>query len=688
MNLEEASLLLPCIGFLSKALERGFASSVPNPGNDPIYALTFMTNILLNYATGSTVPTTQLPYWLLCLGHAISPKDVVYKTGRVSYSFNYVGANPLVVNTTMVLGYPSNGYQWTCGPNDYSTTVNNFPTVIMNTPAYTPALGEVAFQALCQFMISNTSNPAMQKTTRMVASTTSTPFLRDVSAFAVSQMPTGLGASGVGGGVIQQAQLEVPIFHPLLTLFGSAGEPGGSQFPNRFYSWAIPTAGDALFLGAAMCDMYTTNELFAKRRPRFHSVDFLQLGDVLARWVQKVIQRFMTDTKGQYTIAQLSDFLCPISLQEVLFLLRAVCMGAFKETQSAVQALYPFKPITTPGDNQFVPYISSSGTCALSTPDMHLPIPFIENIRALVGKKLQIKGSDVVWYVPTLGQFVLDALDPMDYLVFADASDGFFSSSAFTTGPHWKRKVTSAKGEVSYKLGVDVPVSLIDGSSGSSLVAINDPDHLKVLTALWSGWVTGTGVQSFSAPCGTFGTEKGITALSSVTMTRHIVTAIAGRRVTDRDELDLRMVQTKNKALVSTPYATKWAIADTSQGVILASVYEQVLGVWVLPVTLTEDSSPTESTKLQRWQFVMEEPFMNNLSSGSNGMSLSFMNDTYATKMTKAKLAAQDDWSAFFAEQARLGRGGILSSIVGGFLSSAFPAAAPIIKGVASMVPF
>jgi len=361
-------------------------------------------------------------------------------------------------------------------------------------------------------------------------------------------------------------------------------------------------------------------------------------------------------------------------------------MGAFKETQSAAQGMYPIIPLSGT-DNQFQPYISSSNTCTLETLDMHLPVPFVENIRSLIGKKIKIKGNDVVWYCPVLGQMSTDALASSSYLVTYAYGGGFGPVSVFQTGALFQKRTAGAKGEFFMKSMVEAGISLVDGSSGTSLVQINDPARLKTLVALWNGWLTNTGVATYSCQLGSVGTEKGITALSSISMTRHVNSVPESIKAAAIINVDTRMSKVANSAMRSTIFSAYQAFADSSQGTIIAPLYEQVLSVWILPWIFTEDVSLTDSTLTQRWQFIQGEPYLASCSSGQNGILLADLHFAYAARMTKAKLGVEDDWVDFFKEAAAKGRGGILSSLIASFVANAFPSVGPIAKQIADALP-
>jgi hypothetical protein len=322
---------------------------------------------------------------------------------------------------------------------------------------------------------------------------------------------------------------------------------------------------------------------------------------------------------------------------------------------------------------------------------MELPMPVIENIRALVARKIKFpaSGHDVLWYCPILGQYNTDALDNADYPVTYINAGIPGSKSAFGAGALWEEIKKGPKGEEVRTRLVEAPISLVDGSNSLQLVAINDPNQLKVLVAMWNNWLKNSGVQSFSVQTGTLGTEAGINALCSISMTRIWVTTPSIKEVPKVRVEDTRLRQQRYKAMVNTPFALRQAVIDTSQGEILSAAYEQVLQTWVLPVDENEfDNATNQSVEIQRWQFMMDEPYSIGRSSGENGISLSSLHLAYAAKMTKAKLAATDDWTEFFDEMAKTGRGGILSGLVAGLVGSAFPSLASTANSIAGALPF
>jgi len=631
------------------------------------------------------------------LCHAVSPKTVPFESGAVAYKFTTTGSLPYAPSLPQFqIGSIVYGYVYNLG-YAAATTINGFPVVDDTIPPYSDPLGASAFQELCQFMKNAVTGPSA-KSSRMVASTVKTPFMNDVSAFALFTQAEGVGCTGSGGGIYGQYQLEVPILHPLLALVASGTDSSTPVFPTRNFNWAIPSAGDPCALGAIMSQL-PTRQLSMKRNLRIKPVDFLEFGDVLAQWAQGILQQWAIKNAKQFTMAEALTAQCRITLQEMLLLLRSVIMAAFKESQAAIQGVLPFRPAATT-DNEFVPFVASTNTCSYQAMDMLLPRPFIENILALTARSVKHPASDHDYqmYLPALGQYALDVLESSDYVVGYAASDGDVDIPVFKSGILFEKTEVSAKGE-KVKTGlVEVAVSLVDGSSGSNFVFINDLKQLKALNVLWATWIKDFGLDTFSVTMGQFGTEKGINILASIAMTRVWIAASTFEvnrqkklnRKPSRKEItveDVRFRGSRMKSIVNTPYASRVAINDLSQGKVLSAPYEQVLQTWILPCDDDELIVGEESTIIQRWQFMMGEPWSVPIVSAASGESLSTMHGVYASKMVKGQFAEQSDWSELIAEMAKTGRGGILSGLIAGLVGNFVPALGGIAQSIADSLP-
>jgi len=642
-----------CQAFVSYALQKGFMSG-SDTLNTPYLAYLYMFDVLTAFVLGQVPAVTKLPWWMLCLGRALSPKNCKFQLGTATYRFALDTYTP---TNGLQLGYIPYGYSWVMNYPDDGTPVNGFPTSAQPGSGTLQEM-QSAFQNLNQYM-----SRADNVNNNMVSIDAKTQYDSNVSAFAAVASQEGLGINNCGG-ISFLAQLEVPIFCPLLGKFVRFIE-GNPQ--NRQYNLSVMNAGDSTWLGAVMSFIEPPERWNAKRAPRFHPVDFLEFADVLAKWVSKIQLAAVNDEALLDTDPAM--YTCPLSLQEMQLLLRYVLMQAFSLTQSGCQNIMPNFPAND-GDVQFIGYASGSTTCALNALDVQLPMPMIENIRALVYRSFNVgrkkNKNDIQSYIPILGQYYLDQLSTLDYTYTTPSAVTFPSFtvpvfSKFVTDPKTSKRVETKLPEVA--------ISLVDGNASGTFLFINDPGQLKNLAMLWNNWLKNTGVQNYCVQLGTFGTEQGIKSLCSVSMTRHWAIIPPGVKAKALDYVDERFAV--RQRTFQTVYSARNVLADTSQGAILASPYEIVLSTWILPLNKVQVETDANNTQLQRWQATMGEPYYIPTTAGTTGVSLDSLHDLYASKMTKGKLATSDDWTEFFKTEAAKGRGGILSAI-GGFFDGAF----------------
>jgi len=317
---------------------------------------------------------------------------------------------------------------------------------------------------------------------------------------------------------------------------------------------------------------------------------------------------------------------------------------------------------------------------------------------------LKYVGSDhdMLWYLPVLGQYKEDLLDPEDYPTTYTIEGGSpVTTSVFASPAQYERVEINEKGVEVVTPMAEAVIRLIDGASGSDYVFINDPGRLKVLVAQWNSWLTTSGVQSFSHPTVTLSSELGINALCSISCSRSWITRGPGS-IRERENKSLTRTKSKrqitgvrdkretkiiNRAMFNSVYSTREAISDISQGEFLDAPYNQVLQTWILPQFEDELIANGNSTILQRWQFMMDETHLVTRTLQQTATTMSALHDSYASKMTKSKLSQKDDWTVFFDEMAQQGRGGILSGIVAGIVGEAFPAVKGIASKIASALP-
>jgi len=315
---------------------------------------------------------------------------------------------------------------------------------------------------------------------------------------------------------------------------------------------------------------------------------------------------------------------------------------------------------------------------------MCLPEPIVENIRALLAREISINSNkDILMFVPVLGQYNYDKLTSTDYTFQTADGANIFS---FSQESSFFKKVTDDKGVETKVALAEQIISLVDGNTSGAFtgyVAINDPTRLLELTNLWNTWISQLNVATFSVPLIQMGTEKGIKGLSSVSMTRHwtyLQQSLTKGRSKSKSKMsgfeDARLA--KNRKLVSTPYAVKQALAESSQGPIIATAWEEILSIWILPTNYAiSGETVNDQTEFQRWQLLTGEPFSAITTAGETGLALSTMHSSYAQKMVRPRDAPASEWDNMFKELAASGRGGVLTgllqtgaTILGGLLES------------------
>jgi len=685
---QQASMWAFAMGYVAKAMEKGFATSATNQW-DPYFAFVYLTNLLSQYQSNSVPPALELPYVLHCFGRAMVTKEVGFANGRVTYTMAPVlGGNPPL---QIPIGYSTYGYTYNLlWVPDAPTFTGMFPNMTSSgIPAYTDAQGATAFAEMNTYL----TREGQADDYRKVSSNIKTPWDKDVSAYAVLSQQQGLGARDVGsGGFGCQAQLEVPMFRPLLTLLNPIQSDFLEAAANRYPNLTVNVAGDPCVLGGLSVCTIPLRHFGMKRALKFHPVDFNEYLETLAFWVQGLQQAAVQDpiTPQQVAITTLA---CPLTLQEVSFLLRNTFMDIFKDTQAGVQGLYPEVPASGT-DNQFVPFTASMGTCFLQSVPWELPVGFIEDIRASAFREVNRGKNDREYFIPVVGINALDVISSASftYSSVPTGGDETINSFSIPTQANFKKKVFNEKTN-SFEIIVvpETVISLVDGSAPGVAVAINDPASLTTLAQTWNVWMKDSGLMTYSETLGIASAEKGINVLFNGNMTRHWVPSSGGNgTLALRRQLSDRFVTKRSEALFTSPYANRIAVCDTAQSIPLAAPYSQIQKVWILPSIQSEISisAPPNSTANNRWQILMSEPYLMNASSGFDGISLTEMHSIFAQKMIKGRNSPPDDWDNFFVEAAKKGRGGILSSLIGGAISSFFPAAKPIVDAVEDFVPF
>lgn len=678
------AICAPAVAVVSFAVERGFQEFSIND-SVPSWALIYLSQVLINY-TQNTVPmTTDIPLWLAILGQALVPCTVPTRTGKVTYKWELdtLDATTLYPSGTVQMGPLAYSKAWNIGVIGDTTVNGNFFEI--NPPlAYSTANGQAAFESLMSFLASYADGQNLENLKKMmkrVPSNASNAYSLDVSCFAVNSPQAGGGFANAGGWNTE-IKSEVPVATPLLAGVKSKSSTTG-QDTQRGPLFSHFFAGDGLFLGGMLVGMLSPKQVRFRIPPVFHGYDLLEFVDTLCKAVTLATQEIVDDPAFPAEIEAnpglVDTIKFPFTLQEIALMMRATIMTAFKDTQFMVQGLYEILPSDV-NDNQFVPLVSGFGTCSLpGTSDMLLPMLLAENIRSSTYRSNNgYKGgeSNPKFVIPVLGKYHADTLDLESYSVFyknaagdvvtipmfLDPADGMFVDQK-----HKRRSV--GKGSV----GVEAPIDLIDGKTGSTFVAINDPGALSGLITAWNQRITA--ISSHFTQLTTVGTEGGVPLLTTGIGTRNWVPvggedqegvlSTGGPR---KRTLTDRIVKEKPKRLGTSPYVLRQIAGHTFNTPPFASPWETIQQNFIFPVCLIQSSSIVEaSTTFQRTASLQQEPYQMSEVESAAALSLDESHAKFATMMIKGKFAAESEVDAFFRQAAEKGQGGILSSLAASF---------------------
>lgn len=670
------------IAVLSYVLQNGFLTYA-DEANQWYGAANWVLQIINNAMLGATPATTKAPLFLVELCKCFSAKTVPAGMGNIS--FKAVLTEPFTtLPSSLLVGPSAYGYVFPFVIKDPAgSDTDMFPNgVLAGLPADG---GQESWQVLMNFL--NTSYKSENATTdnQMKVIDLASPIRSadtDVSIFGINFDQQG-GGTGQTGGWVSLCGSEVPITYPVLANFGASLNLEGAPPPTRWPQFPRNTSGDSIWATsfAMRCSM---SEWQMPRPTKFHAIDFLQFGDILATWVGLVQNQYATDS----TVTTTVPATCPLTLQEFLLLLRNELMHQFS-FQWTAQGVFPIQPVGD-GDNQFVAYISSSNTCPIQGMGMKLPLSIVENIRCLSGRGIQYnqyKKWDIEWFWPVLGQMALDSLVTSNYQYINTEGSPVES---FTVISQIERVNNSSKdgGKKFLRDMVEAPIDLVDGynASASKFVFINDPNRLTQLVTLWNDWISK--FDSYCDPLTSIGNELGIRVLTSLGTTRHWQVVPSFRRFVNSDVRDIRLMARKN---LNSVYANREIVADTFQSKPEDEPYTMIMSRWVLPVNLLQSGSQYNNlSTIQRYQSFSREYFSKSyISDGETGTILSVINMNYAAKMVRSKLAEKNDWVQFFEQQTAQGRGGILSSLAASWIGKAVgsPEVGSILQGVADFLP-
>jgi len=664
----------PLVTWVTLAAQQGYYAD--SQTTDKLYyAMAYAQSIVAQAQNGTANISVKVPYWLNCFCAMVKPRGAPIEQGMSVESY-ILNADYTIPGPSLPIGPDSYGYQWLCYVVGSASGADMFPEAVA-PPTYDPAAGAFAFNDISSFMLKSFNN----KNHELVTYGSPTPFDNVMSAFAFPINPVGTGFRKQGG-LAFEAHLALPINCPKLAVFGTGSASTAFFDATRYPEYVTVSSGDSLSVGQILQQQDVTN-LFNKKRTFYKPVDFHKFAEVLARWATGIIQQKFQDTT--LAITDPAQFLCPLTLQEVMLVLRNELMVLYSDSQVGVQGIYPALPQTSL-DNQFVPFISMPTTCGMAFVAMELPQLVAENAKSLMQRGVGPKNSkDWRWWLPILGQYEFNVLDPLEYTVTFTQNETTTTYPVFAAEPQIMRRRRDPKtGKESFIPEVETPISLVDGSTSTSVLFINDVPRLTALAEKWNTWLAP--LKTYSSPLTVITKDLGSNVLCScaTTMLWGIPTAAELKR--EEEAYDRRM-QLDYK--IRSPYNGQRQAAVISHAPVLASPWASILDFWILPEIKLQVTNPATLNSVTRVQdFYREGNLITTTATGDNGVLLVDKLTTYAKKMVKARDTPYSELDEFLTEASKKGQAGILSSLAADLLGKAFgPTAGQIAGHIASALP-
>jgi len=659
-------------GYICQALSRGWLANAGGP-DYPASAYQYIVQVFKQFANGGIPAAQKMPYWMLAVGRALSPKSV--KTGEASIYYKFDVNDTFTPSPFTTIGPISYGYEGLLYISTGSL-VNGFPVA---QPPIVATPGETAFNSLISFVENSGSR---RDSNRMVTSQATTTFDSDVTVFSNIALTNGGGNAGIGGASFC-ASLEVPLYSPVLsTLAVVPGSPPVEGNKLRAFNWNAEFSGDQISNSWLLHSYLPPKFWHFKRRPKYKFIDLLEFIDVAAQWTAKIVTQWYSDP-AQAVVPMVGSGQdpaigkCPLTLQDFSLLFRNDILYVM-QTQPGVQSLYPVTPSGS-SDNEFVAFVQGTTTVALGSSGMKVPKPLSENISSLVDLHCG-KYTDSNLYIPVLGKYYSDALLPGDYQYeYTDSSQQVQKANVFSTEPPLFVRRKNTKTGISEMVQVaEVAVDLIDGSAGNQYLFINDLSRLNKLASIWNEWVSR--FATYSSPLTTIQREHSPSPLWCVDQTRVWYPSFQMVKDREADFVDMRI--TRDRGLSATVYSDRQQIAQTFWTEPFAEA-EAITNLWITPISrLTIGPTNNDTSTYVKLQILNQELYGKTVApDGFSGVSLASKHSTYASMMTHAKdgKSALDD--LFTALDAQ-GKGGILSSLVAKFVGSTFGDTAGNVAGM------
>jgi len=691
------------LSIVTFALQKNFAAQVPQP--DFVYwTYVYLAQLFQNCLQDVVPQITEVPYWLKLLMDVLAPTTVTKATGSVSFNWNF----PYVASTSQWTfdEQPSgNPRKWNCG-NVTTTTVNTVLHEIVSPAAYNDADGKLAFLNFIKFVQeSNMMGKVNEKWYQMVNPTaTKTPYLNDPSVFAFIEQI--IGNSGtLNGAYSKRVGSEVPIPTPLAA-FVAKLQTGEVLDSTRTPSYTAYSAGDSVFFSGITVGGLGTNLMNTKRQLAFKPLDFFEFIDIMGQYMNEIGRLAVLDYQTKQVLEATPNpdpgFLTlDLTFQEWCLMWENALKVAFARTGYATQCVYPTDTLNN--SDPFLPFVIGQGTYPSACDMPYVPETIAENIRQLTYRISP--GSNPMGWFPVLGQYASTVLDPNQYGYYVGESfyPYFLTPVSQVISMRKNERINDAQKrlELSKKFphlrlsfDAEQALSYIDGSDGTSYVAINGPFAMNTYANVWNEWTKLA--TPFTEPLTTFSVDAGVPLLSLVDKTRITYLNIPGtskfpnhtmppnHKTVVRDLPDRfkkHMIGLEDGKTNKNPYCEILWEAATSFQPLLEQTWQLIQSVmWMPSVRLFFNGKSNENMTLQKWQGFATEMQSQTFTQGDDQQTLYQMHRAFAVLLTKARNGDTTMAQQLLKKIEESGHGGILSTLVGGLIGVISPEIGKIIS--------
>lgn len=407
------SLKLLALSAVTRAVNKGFG--IETAGGSPYHAWVALAQAFAQAATAATPSIQKAQGWYWELVNALTPKEIPFKTGQISYSWQVTGYTE--DNFVFPPRFDLDASSFYMGTALSSPNVEGW--VVLQDPApYTDSLGKEALSNMWKYL-------GTEGLCKLVGEWKALG--GDVSAFVSCYSEWG---SGVGpGGIAVTVQSEVPITCPILARF--------APYQDSFYRGSqhdCKSSGTVSAIVPKMLELESAYALRSKVSPvfKFYNFDWYYL--ILANICGSALELASRNNAQQAPVA------CPLTPMEVQLVLRQELMRRF--CNDFAQDLY----ITGQTNVTMVPFTATPNGSFQTTsaiPSMLVPTVFAENVRAAyritadVGSRNpRRKGkASTIDFIPILARpdpTVISQLGNFTYLDRDGNAQSVFSTDAYT----------------------------------------------------------------------------------------------------------------------------------------------------------------------------------------------------------------------------------------------------------------